>query len=187
MEPPINLLSLNSLSSFSPHRHSLTMLLTTYIFRNNGAILLLPCSFLPVSLLCFRPHLHQSRSVCVLINVPQRQTEMKKKNYMQNEYFFFTFIFCLCLDLSSPVFRSILLFRYRSAMPLCAFLPLLLDYAPSRPETTGIISILLPAASKSAQKEEGGKKLMQFYTNIWPIRPLLLLLCISYLELSISS
>ncbi|KFL62318.1 uncharacterized protein TERG_12407 [Trichophyton rubrum CBS 118892] len=39
-------------------------------------------------------------------------------------------------------------------MHLCALLPLPFDYAPSRPETTGIISILLPAASKSAQKEE---------------------------------
>lgn len=116
MEPPINLLSLNSPSSFSPHRHSLAILLTTYIFRNNGAILLpLPCPFLPVSLLCFHPYLHRPRSVCVLYQCAPttngNEEKKKKKHYMQNEYFFLlTLIFCLCLDLRSPVFRSIILF-----------------------------------------------------------------------------
>lgn len=165
MEPPINLLSLNPPSSFSPHRHSLTMLLTTYIFRNNGAILLpLPCSFLPVSLLCFRPHPHRSRSVCVLINVPQRQTEMKKKTIckMNTSYLYF-----VCAS-TRVLLYSVLFYCscYRSAMFLCALLPLLLDHAPSRPETTGIISILLPAASESAQKEEKKKKSSCSFTPI---------------------
>lgn len=81
----------------------------------------------------FRPHFYLSRSVCVLINVPQRQTEMKKKNYMQNEYFFFTFIFCLCLDLSSPIFRSISPFplSFRNASVLIAPSALWLCTLPS--------------------------------------------------------